>query len=217
MTERQRRREAGRLGFLLQVERKLWEAGCTRVAGCDEVGVGPLAGPVVAAAVIVPLTGHRRGVDDSKKLSATRREELAAEIRRDALAVGLGVVEAAEVDRLNVYRAGLEAMRRAVVALVPEPDHVVVDARTIPGLDLPQTAIIGGDGRSYSVAAASILAKVERDQRMRDLHERFPQYGFDRHMGYGTAAHLAALAEHGPCPEHRRSFAPVRQLRLPGL
>lgn len=206
------------MGVLLRVERELWTAGCVRVAGCDEVGVGPLAGPVVAAAVIVTPEMRIRGIDDSKKLSAARREELAQRIRDESIGVGVGVVDVADVDRLNVYHAALEAMRRAVLALPGDPpDHVVVDARTIPGLRIPQTPLIGGDGRSYSVAAASIVAKVTRDRLMSEWHSRYPDYGFDRHMGYGTAEHLAALERHGPCPIHRRSFAPVSQLRLPGV
>lgn len=205
------------MGVLLKVERELWAAGCVRVAGCDEVGVGPLAGPVVAAAVIVTPQMRIRGIDDSKKLSAARREELALRIREDAVGVGVGIVDVADVDRLNVYHAALEAMRRAVLALPDLPDHVVVDARTIPGVAVPQTPLVGGDGRSYSVAAASIVAKVTRDRLMYELHARYPDYGFDHNMGYGTAEHLAAIERHGPCPIHRRSFAPVRQMRLPGL
>jgi ribonuclease HII len=211
------RREAARMGVLLRVERELWAAGCTRVAGCDEVGVGPLAGPVVAAAVIVAPDFRLRGVDDSKKLSAARRAALAERIHAEAVAVGVGIVDVDDVDRLNVYHAALEAMRRAVLALSSPPDHVVVDARTIPGLPIPQTPLIDGDARSYSVAAASIVAKVRRDQLMRELHQLYPQYAFDRNMGYGTAEHLAAIDRHGPCPLHRRSFTPVRQMRLPGM
>lgn len=205
------------MGVLLKVERELWAAGYLRVAGCDEVGVGPLAGPVVAAAVIVPPEMRVRGVDDSKKLSAARREELAELIRAAAIAVAVGIVEVEDIDRLNVYHAALEAMRRAVTSLPIDPDHLVVDARTVPGLSLPQTPLIQGDARSYSVAAASIIAKVTRDRLMHELHGHYPAYGFDRNMGYGTAEHLAAIEAHGPCPIHRRSFAPVRQMRLPGV
>jgi ribonuclease HII len=214
---RRQRRQAARMGVLLRVERDLWRAGLTRVAGVDEVGVGPLAGPVVAAAVVVPNGIRLRGVDDSKRVPAALREELAVQLRACALGVGVGVVDVADIDRLNIYRAALEAMRRAVMALPVAPDHVVVDARQIPGLTIPQTPLIGGDARSYSVAAASIVAKVARDQMMRELHELYPLYGFRDNMGYGTPQHLAAIEHYGPCPIHRRSFAPVREPHLPGL
>lgn len=205
------------MGILLRTERVLWATGITRIAGVDEVGVGPLAGPVVAAAVIVPPSMRVRGVDDSKTLRPALREELAERIRAEATAVSLGVVEVDEIDRINIHQATLEAMRRAVEGLAVAPEHVIVDARTIPGITLPQTAIVKGDSRSYAVAAASIVAKVARDRMMRVLHDSHPEYGFAEHAGYGTPAHLAALAQHGPCPAHRRSFAPVRQMRLPGI
>jgi ribonuclease HII len=214
---KRQRRQAARMGVLLRVERDLWRAGVTKVAGVDEVGVGPLAGPVVAAAVIVPEGMRLRGVDDSKKLTPALREVLAAEVAARALGIGIGVVEVADIDRLNIYHAALEAMRRAVLALPFTPEHVVVDARRIPNLDVPQTALIHGDARSFSVAAASIVAKVTRDRMMRELDVLYPQYGFRDNMGYGTPVHLAAIAQHGPSPVHRRSFAPVRELRLPGF
>jgi len=202
------------MGVLLRTERELWSAGYRRIAGVDEVGVGPLAGPVVAAAVIVPPEMRLRGVDDSKKLSPARRAELAEQIHATAMSVGVGVVDVADIDRLNIYHAALEAMRRAVAALAETPDHLVVDARTIPNVTIPQLSLIGGDGRSYAIAAASIVAKEWRDKMMRELDAQYPQYGFADHMGYGTARHLAAIESHGPCPIHRRSFSPVRQLRL---
>jgi ribonuclease HII len=183
----------------------------------DEVGVGPLAGPVLAAAVILPQSVKLRGVDDSKRLTAALREELAEKIRACALGVGVGIVEVDDIDRLNIYRAALEAMRRAVIALPITPDHVLEDARRIPQITHPQTALIDGDARSYSVAAASIVAKVARDRLMCDLDTLYPQYGFRRHMGYATGEHLAAIERYGPSPAHRRSFAPVRELRLPGI
>lgn len=206
---------AGRMGALLRCERALWAAGVKLVAGVDEVGVGPLAGPVVAAAVVLPEGVHERGVDDSKRLRPRQREDVAARIGAAALAVSIGVAEVEEIDRLNVYHATLLAMRRAVEALAVTPERVLVDARTIPGIEPPQTAMVRGDQKSYSIAAASVIAKVRRDALMRELDRLYPVYGFGRHMGYGTAAHLAALARHGPCPAHRRSFAPVRQLGLP--
>lgn len=204
------------MGVLLRVERSLWRMGLTKVAGVDEVGVGPLAGPVVAAAVILPPSVRLRGIDDSKRLSQALRAELAEKIRAGALGVGIGVVEVDDIDRLNIYRAALEAMRRAVDALPVVPDHIVVDARHIPGVGVPQTPLIDGDARSYCVAAASIVAKVERDRMMEALDVQYPEYGFRTHMGYGTPQHLAAIDRFGPSPIHRRSFAPVRQLRLPG-
>jgi len=214
---KRQRRQAARLGILLRVERTLWRTGVTRIAGVDEVGVGPLAGPVLAAAVILPEGVMLRGVDDSKRLTAALREKLAEKIHAAALGVGVGIVEPEEIDRLNIYRAALEAMRRAVVALPVMPEHVLVDARHIPQLTMPQTALIDGDARSYSVAAASIVAKVARDRIMCELDQLYPQYGFRNHMGYATAQHLAAIDRHGPSPVHRRSFAPVRDLRLPGM
>ena len=211
------RRQAARLGILLRVERGLWRTGVTKIAGVDEVGVGPLAGPVLAAAVILPEAAKLRGVDDSKKLQAGLREKLAQKIQGAALAVGIGIVEPEDIDRLNIYRAALEAMRRALMALPIAPEHVLVDARRIPDVTVPQTALIDGDARSYSIAAASIIAKVARDRIMCELDERYPQYGFREHMGYATAQHLAAIDRFGPSPVHRRSFAPVRELRLPGM
>lgn len=195
----------------LQRERMLWRSGLSLVAGVDEVGVGPLAGPVVAAAVVLPESIAIDGVRDSKKVSSRRREVLAEAIHEDALSVGIGVVEAAEVDRLNTYHGALEAMRRAVLNLAIPPDHLLVDARTVPNLQVEQTAIVHGDAHVYSIAAASIVAKVHRDGLMADLDLRHPGYGFARNAGYGTAEHLAALKSLGPCPAHRRSFAPVRR------
>jgi ribonuclease HII len=199
---------------LFRLRAALRRGGAERVAGVDEVGMGPLAGPVVAAAVVLPERPDLPGLDDSKCLGAKARERLARAIRGQALALGVGVVSPAEVDRLNVYRAGLEAMRRAVASLRPAPDHLLVDGRRIPGLDLPQTRIVGGDRRDGSIAAASIVAKVYRDRLMQRLGRRHPGYGFARHKGYATRAHLEALRRLGPSPAHRRSFAPVLQLPL---
>lgn len=210
-------RQAARRRFMLRHERALWAQGLTQVAGVDEVGVGPLAGPLVAAAVILPPECEVRGIDDSKRVPAARRIALRVEIEACAIAIGVGIVEADDVDRLNTYWASIEAMRRAVAALAVTPEHVLVDARHIPGLGVSQLAIVKGDARSYSIAAASIIAKVRRDEMMAALGERYPGYGFARHMGYGTAEHLAALQRLGPCPAHRRSFQPVAQARLPGL
>ena len=210
-------RLAARKRVLLRLEREFWRRGVARVAGVDEVGVGPLAGPLVAAAVIFPPDVAVLGVDDSKKLSPARRLGLAEEIRAAALGVGVGMVDVAEVDRLNVYWAALEAMRRAVCALPLDAEQLLVDARRVPGITVPQLSIVKGDSRSYSIAAASIVAKVTRDGIMCDLDRLYPEYGFARNKGYGTPDHLAALERCGPSPVHRRSFTAVRQARLPGL
>ncbi len=194
------------LDALLARERALWESGSRRVAGVDEAGVGPLAGPVVAAAVVFRPGRFVEGVRDSKALSPARRERLAAEIRARSLAFAFGVVEPEEIDRWNIYRASLEAMRRAVEALAVRPDHVLVDARTIPSIAIPQEGIVRGDAICHAIAAASILAKVFRDAAMVELDERFPGYGFRRHKGYPTAAHREAIRRMGPCPVHRKSF-----------
>lgn len=210
-------RQAARRRVLLRHERELWTQGVLHIAGVDEVGVGPLAGPLVAAAVILPRECEIRGIDDSKKLPPARREALKVEIEARAVAYGIGIVEVRDVDRLNTYWASIEAMRRAIAALPIAPEQILVDARRIPDLAVPQLALVKGDARSYSIAAASILAKVVRDAMMTELDRVYPAYGFARHMGYATAEHLAALDRHGPCDVHRRSFLPVAQARLPGL
>jgi len=210
-----RLREHQRLGRLFAARRRLRAAGARWVAGVDEVGVGPLAGPLVAAAVVLPDDPDLPGLNDSKRLTRIARERLAESIRAQALACAVAEIPAPEVDRMNVYRASLEAMRRAVVALRGPVDHVMVDARILPGIDVPQTALVGGDGLDASIAAASIVAKVHRDALMRRFCARYPGYDFARHKGYATSAHLAALRRLGPSPIHRRSFAPVAQGELP--
>jgi ribonuclease HII len=206
--------EQRRLARLFARRRRLARSGARAVAGVDEVGVGPLAGPVVACAVVLPERVDLPGLGDSKQLTRLARERLAACIREQALALCVAEVEASEVDRLNVYWAALEAMRRAVAGLALSPDHVLVDARTIPGVAAAQTSLVGGDAIDGCIAAASVVAKVHRDALMARLAERHPGYGFERHMGYATREHLAALRRLGPSPIHRRSFAPVRQLAL---
>ncbi|TVP80561.1 ribonuclease HII [Thioalkalivibrio sp.] len=178
-------------------------------AGVDEVGRGPLAGPVVAAAVILPRGYALAGLTDSKRLSARRRGALAAILREDAECWALGSATAAEIDELNIHHATLLAMRRAVLALAKAPEHLAVDGRFTPEGPWRATAVVGGDATVPAISAASIIAKVARDAWLAELHEQYPAYGFDCHAGYPTPAHLAALAEYGPCPEHRRSFAPV--------
>ncbi len=205
------REDRRRVRKLFALRRRLREGGLRFIAGVDEVGVGPLAGPVVAAAVVLPDELELPGLDDSKKLTACQRERLARVLRERAHGWAVGVVAPQEIDRVNILQATLKAMRRAVLALPAHcrPEHVLVDARTIPGVAAPQTALIHGDAIDGSIAAASIVAKVYRDALMTALHDRHPEYGFAKNMGYGTAVHLAALRAHGPCPSHRWSFAPV--------
>jgi len=205
------RDERLRLDGMLNFERVLWRSGVRRVAGVDEAGTGPLAGPVVAAAVVFAPGTELAGIDDSKRLDPARRLALADAIRKHA-AVGVGEAEVEEIDRLNIYRAALLAMRRAVEALPEPPEHVLVDARTIPGLDVPQNEFTKGDGIDYSIAAASIIAKTHRDALMERLDRAFPGYGFARHKGYATADHQDAVRRLGPSPVHRRSFAFLREL-----
>ena len=204
-------RERGRIAGLLALRDALHRQGVRGIAGVDEVGVGPLAGPVVAAAVVLPLRVELAGLDDSKRVPPARRVLLSRAIRETALGVGIGEVSVDEIDQMGIYRAALEAMRRAVASLarVHAVGHLLVDARSVPGIEVPQTSIIKGDQKDASIAAASIVAKVHRDASMERLGQRYPAYGFERHMGYGTADHVAALERHGPCPIHRRSFAPV--------
>lgn len=184
------------------------------VCGIDEAGRGPLAGPVVAAAVILDPAHPITGLNDSKKLSARRREALAREIREKALAWAIAEASVEEIDRLNILQASLLAMQRAVADLSLCPIKALVDGNKCPKLDCPAEAIVGGDGKVAAIAAASILAKTARDAGMIALHAIYPMYGFDRHKGYPTAAHLAALRLHGPTLAHRRSFSPVAQLAL---
>jgi ribonuclease HII len=204
--------ERRRLARLWRLERELCAQGRACVAGVDEVGMGPLAGPVIAAAVVLPLGVRLVGLDDSKRLRPDVRERLEREIRASALDCALGVVEPDEIDRLNIYRAGQLAMRRAIAALCAPPDAVVVDGRRVPELTCHQVAVVGGDARVASIAAASVIAKVHRDALMRELDRAHPGYGFARHVGYGTPEHLEALSRLGPSPIHRRSFAPVREV-----
>jgi ribonuclease HII len=203
------RRERHRLDALLSFERPLWRQGIELIAGVDEAGAGPLAGPVVAAAVILPCGASIAGVDDSKKLSRSRRETLDRAVREQAVATAVGLCTPDEIDELNILQASRLAMRRAVDGLAPAPHHLLVDARTVPAVAMPQTSIVHGDSRSLSIAAASILAKVHRDRLMAELAVEYPDYGFERHAGYGTREHLAALAALGPTPVHRRTFVPV--------
>lgn len=184
------------------------------ICGVDEAGRGPLAGPVVAAAVILDPRQPIDGLNDSKKLTAARREMLAVEIREKALAWAVAEASVQEIDRINILQASLLAMQRAVSGLSLMPEKALVDGNKCPVLACPVEAIVGGDGKLAAIAAASILAKTVRDAQMQELHVLYPQYGFDRHKGYPTALHLAALREHGISPVHRRSYGPVAQLIL---
>jgi ribonuclease HII len=205
------RAEGQRLRHLLRYERELWDRGVLHVAGVDEAGMAPLAGPVVAGACILPRDYRPRGIDDSKQLDRKERERLAEDIKRNAVCWATARAEVDEIDGLNIYRAGLLALDRAVRALGVRPDHLLVDARKLQELRIPQTPIIHGDALSLTIAAASILAKTTRDALMAELDGVHPGYGFARHKGYPTAEHFAALDRLGACPIHRRSFQPVRE------
>jgi ribonuclease HII len=194
-----------------KLEQELWENGHKLVAGVDEVGRGPLAGPVVAAAVVLSSDWQDPGVADSKALSHAKRVELDQAIRASARALALGMCEPEEIDRINIHQASLLAMRRAVEDLGLKPHFLLVDGRFTLDLDMPQQAVVGGDASLRCVSAASIVAKVWRDQAMERWHETYPVYNFASNKGYGTAEHRQALAKFGPCPLHRRSYRPVAQ------
>lgn len=212
------RSEGQRLRTMLRYETALWKSGIIHIAGVDEAGMSPLAGPVVAAAVIFEPGTRIAGVDDSKKLDAATRDELAREIKAKAIAWCVGYAHVEEIDTINIYWAGLLAMQRAVEGLGKPAQHLLIDARRLKDIALPQQAIVKGDAKSLSIAAASILAKTARDAVMADYETRYPGYGFAQHKGYPVSAHVAALAQLGACPIHRRSFAPVREvLGLPPL
>jgi len=208
-------------GFQLQADRTVWtigfdfeeqarSEGFLFVAGVDEVGRGCLAGPVVAAACILDIAKPAPdGIDDSKKLTALKRDEIAAQLKTECVAYAIGQIEAEEIDRINILEATRKAMKSAIEALTPAADFLLVDALQLKLVRLPQKAIIKGDSISVSIAAASILAKTYRDELMKEHHKTYPQYGFSGHKGYGAAEHLAALREHGPCPLHRKTFRGV--------
>ena len=199
----------------LERERALWAKGFELVAGIDEVGRGPIAGPVVAAAVVFrPGQRPLQGLRDSKAMTAKARERLAADIRRAALSFAIGGASVREIDRLNIRRATALAMRRALAALSVPPDYVLLDGHPLPDLGREHEAVVGGDARCQSVSAAAVLAKCARDRLMARLAARYPEFGWDHNMGYATPEHLASLAQAGPTPHHRRSFAPLAQ---PGL
>ena len=204
--------EAARIERMWSYERRAAEDGHSFIAGIDEAGRGPLAGPVVAAAVILPVGIELPGLNDSKQVREEVREELYDLIREGAIAYGVGVVNAEEIDRVNILQATFEAARQALSQLSVAPDYLLTDFLKIPGVAQPYEAIVNGDANSFSIAAASILAKVTRDRLMVDYAAQYPQYGFDKHKGYYCPEHVEALREHGPCPIHRKTFAPVSEL-----
>lgn len=215
---RERRAEGQRLRWMLQFERALWGKDVLLVAGIDEAGMSPLAGPVAAAAVVLEPEWRAAGLNDSKQVPPERRLELAERIKREATAWAVGFAESEEIDRVNIYWAGIAAMQRAVESLGLTPQHLLIDARKLRGVPIEQTRIVKGDERSLSIAAASILAKTERDARMVAYAREYPGYGFEQHKGYPVREHVSALRRQGACPIHRRSFAPVRAaLGLPPL
>jgi ribonuclease HII len=201
-----------------EFERMLWQQKIERVAGVDEAGRGPLAGPVVAAAAILPTRWSKsglpielEGLNDSKQLTKTQRERFFQFITAcGEIEFGIAEIDAAQIDEINILQATHRAMNDALAKLNPLPPHALVDGRPVRTMRVPQTAIVGGDARSYSIAAASVLAKVTRDRLMLGFHAQFPEYGFAEHKGYGTAKHLAAIAKHGACPIHRMTFAPLK-------
>ena len=212
-----RRAESRRLRRLLELERSFWEQGIEIVAGVDEAGRGPLAGPVVAAAVVLPPNVGIRGVNDSKQLNAEKRERLFLEIREKALHIGIGAASTKEIDRVNILRASHLAMSRAIARLPVVPQHIIVDGLPVPALGPTHTAVVDGDAKVHCIACASIVAKVVRDRLMRMLSTRYPQYGWDTNAGYGTPEHRDAIGAHGLTPHHRRSFAFVSDQLALGL
>jgi ribonuclease HII len=192
-------------------------SGFTCIAGLDEAGRGPLAGPVVAAAVVLPSRLLIPGLTDSKQVPEQERERLFDVIRERAVCYGIGVADEQTIDEVNILQATIIAMERALAPLNPRPDYLLLDAITLPRIPLPQNPLVKGDSRSHSISAASILAKVSRDRLMLKLHEKYPQYNFRKHKGYGTSEHLALLREHGPCEAHRKTFNPVARMLRGGV
>lgn len=208
-------KEQRRLQTLTQLESAARRAGYRLIAGIDEAGRGPLAGPVVAAACILPDNLFIPGINDSKQLTALERERIYDILTQDhRVLCGVGIIHSDQIDQLNIYQATIHAMKHAIGELVQLPDYMLVDGMKLPNCSIPHSKEIKGDARSQSIAAASIIAKVTRDRLMIEYHERWPVYGFDRHKGYGTAAHIEAIHTHGPCSIHRMSFEPMKSLVL---
>ena len=200
-------KELERLINLKQIEKEIYETGIGTICGIDEAGRGPLAGPVVVAAVIMPKDSMIEGVNDSKKLSEKKREALYDEIINESIAYGIGIIDQKEIDEINILNATKKGLTTAIKELKVKPQRILVDALTgIDTLGIPYTPIIKGDAKCYSIAAASIIAKVTRDRIMREWDKIYPQYGFEKHKGYGTAMHITAIKEYGICPLHRKSF-----------
>ena len=202
--------DAERIQKLYEQERLLKSSGYDLIAGVDEAGRGPLAGPVVIGAVILPLGCHLPLLNDSKKLSAKQREELYHMIKDVAISAQHVVIERDVIDSVNIYQATILGMYQVIEQLIPEPQAVLIDAVPLPELTMPSVSLIGGDAISASIGAASIIAKVERDRIMLEMDQQFPEYGFAKHKGYGTAEHIKALQQYGPCPIHRQSFEPIK-------
>lgn len=201
-----------------QFERMLYEHGYRSIAGVDEAGRGPLAGPVVAAACILPADFFLAGLNDSKQLTAEKREELYCHLIKDpTVFFGIGVVDASEIDRINILQATFLAMRKAISSLSKTPDYILVDGNALFRTKIPATALVNGDARSISIAAASIFAKVTRDRMMDEFDRNYPLYGFKKHKGYATLEHVAAIEKHGICPIHRQSFDPIKSSLEPSF
>ncbi len=205
--------ENERLYTLTSIERKERKSGFQVIAGVDEAGRGPLAGPVVAAACIIPEGVFIRGVDDSKQLTALQRRDVFERlINHKRIIYAVGIVEPSDIDRVNIYQATILAMLQAIEGLVPVPDVLLVDGMNLPHPTIPCRRVVGGDALSQSIAAASVIAKETRDDLMREYHGEWPEYGFEKHKGYGTQQHREALSRFGPCPIHRRSFEPIKSM-----
>lgn len=204
-------KEAQRISKMWKFEHSFRKQGYHIIAGVDEAGRGPLAGPVVAAAVVLPASFDAKGLNDSKKLSVEERASLRVRIEKEAVAIGVSVVDNTYIEKYNILQATYEAMRRSILQLKPIPEMILLDAVKLPGMELPQHSIVKGDALSHSIAAASVIAKTVRDEWMIQAASRYPEYGFEHHMGYGTPEHLKALERFGPCSIHRRTFAPVNQ------
>lgn len=207
----QRKKAMGKFMQMSSIERQLVRQGFKMIGGIDEVGRGPLAGPVVAACVVLPADFQLLGIDDSKKLTESKRDEYFDYIKQNALSIGIGIIEANEIDRVNIYEATKKAMLSSIAEMPIKPDYLLIDAMKLD-TPYPSQSIIKGDGKSISIAAASIIAKVTRDRMMKELHSRYPFYQFARNMGYGTKDHLLALDKHGITPFHRKSFEPIKSM-----
>ncbi|WP_196594296.1 ribonuclease HII [Pectinatus sottacetonis] len=205
-------KEKSRLHNLYKYEYQFKEQGINYIAGVDEAGRGPLAGPVIAAAVILPIGCFIPKLNDSKKLAPAMREKIYTLITEKALSISRSIIDEKTIDRINIYQASMNAMYNAIYGLGITPEQVLIDATPLNLLEIPHLSIIKGDSKSASIAAASIIAKVERDHLMNEYDKKYPQYGFSRHKGYGTKNHIEALQKYGPCPIHRRSFEPIKSM-----